>query len=230
MNKYLPLFILLFAFHTFGQIKKPVKPAVSVSESEAITKDGKKVILKSDGTWQNAPINTTKTNETSCQLMLKDSPNIRGLKLGMFNTKVRDVVGDDFMLFQKEEPNGVKTTTLYDTSLKDKSDFNGVARLILSFYEWQIHKIDIKYDESAVNLKNEELKAKLIETFNLPSDNWENSNPSIFESIITYSGQELTCKDFKVEVIRGNEILLTNLLTTKNIEENEKKKRDTFKP
>jgi len=53
------IFIFVLSFVVFGQTKKPVQkatpaptPKIPIIEIDATTKDGKAVILRSDGTWQ----------------------------------------------------------------------------------------------------------------------------------------------------------------------------------
>lgn len=69
------LLILLLGFSTFGQTAKPLpkktplpKTTKPIIETEAKTKDGKSVILKSDGTWFyniETPLNQDKENNVS---------------------------------------------------------------------------------------------------------------------------------------------------------------------
>jgi len=65
------LIILLSSFSTFGQKKAVTKPQVPVSETEATTKEGKKVILKSDGTWVFATTESKLIETTSIYIDTK---------------------------------------------------------------------------------------------------------------------------------------------------------------
>ncbi|MCD9188287.1 MAG: hypothetical protein LUM44_17860 [Pyrinomonadaceae bacterium] len=145
---------------------------------------------------------------------------------------MRDIFGKGFLPFETKEPNGIESVTLYDSFFQDLSAFDGVSRLTLKFYQWNLHQIEIKYAESAAQFTNEQLKTKVIEAFNLPPAKWEGSSFyfDTINEILTNTGQELACKDFSVEVVYGNQVRLTNFVTRKMIEENEQKKRENFKP
>lgn len=232
---FLILFANLFVISIYGQVKPtptPVKTQKSTTKTKqeittqkAVTESGKVVILKSNGTWEFAPVQVTEQPKIKpCELTLKDAPVIKGLKLGMTRDEVQKAFGVEqtdkrspFYYFgAKILPNGVAHYRFYNFTLKELDGFQDISVLELDFFYSEVHSLTVEYSKESANFTNEQFRLKISESFNLPVDGWSNSS--------------LKCAEFEVEVSSGNILILTNLLTSEKIKESEKKKRETFKP
>lgn len=223
--------IFISSFMCFGQRIKPSSkptPEQKLTIIDATTKDGKPVILKSDGTWEfSKEQSTEKTNIAQCDLTLKDAPDLRGLKLGMSKKEVQAVFGvsneDETSPFYFTNPeirfNGVRSYKFYSNTLKKLTGFYNIDNLTLEFFDGELHFIEAEYFRSYANFSAEQFKLKISETYQLPN---------------SWAGNKLKCKEFEIDIkesyVTGNEISFYNLLTSEKIKIEEQKKQDKFKP
>lgn len=221
-------------------ISKPVPPKVQeITTQKATTEGGKSVILKSNGTWEFAPAEIPEQPKVKpCDLTLKDAPVIRGLRLGITRDDVQKAFGvgsnDERSPFYYKgadiKSNGILHYEFYDSTLKALTGFSGITVLELDFFDGEVHRITVKYTESTANFTAEQFRLKIIENFNLPAEGWVDSSFYYGNGVSFPTGKKLNCSEFEIELIYGSTLRLTNILTTKKIEESEKNKRDRFKP
>lgn len=233
--KFFVLIIVFFSLSVFGQLKpktdtkKIEKKNDTVTTQKARTENGKSVILKSDGTWEYE-----QPKEVRCDLRLNNAPKIRSLRLGMTKDEVLNVFDDIYdnksPFFERRSPflyarpdilrNGVVSYVFYNTY--------GFDALQMDFFNSDLHQFVVKYSEATVNFTNEQFRLKIIESFNLPDSDWEDSYTTYFFS--RGLGKKIECAEFEIEVAGGNILAMTNLITSKKIEESEQRKREVFKP
>ncbi|HEV7642304.1 MAG TPA: hypothetical protein VGO50_00055 [Pyrinomonadaceae bacterium] len=211
-----------------------VKPQAveKITTERATTESGKGVILKSNGTWgyvpesqQSVPPQPQPRN-IECNLTLAQAPDIRGLRLGMTRAEVQNAFGlqresdSPFYTFGPTIlPTEIYQYRFYSSTLEKLPKFNNVDKLNLEFFGGYVHLLGIKYSPSAAHFNLEEFKSKLSESFNLPIEAWSNDS--------------MQCRDFKISVSPGefgDYLELTNLITSEEIKQSEKRKRDAFKP
>ena len=154
----------------------------------------------------------------TCDLTLKDSPEIRGLKLGMTKKEVEKVfpsidikpvmnIFKESDLSKLEGFENLKTLDIFfNTSFSDKVEPK-ITNLLF------VYKNDIEWN--SIN----EFAQNLSDNLNLPFEFWK----------FSYDKADMNCKDFRVE-IRENFILLKSLIIENKIKEYNEKKKKEFKP
>jgi hypothetical protein len=248
--------LLSFSIATFfilsaqAQIKKPpvkpqklaVKPVSKSKEiitQKAVTSDGKSVILKSDGTWEFAPLeNPQKIEPKPCNLTLNNSPVIRNLKLGMTKDEIQQAFGVSannerspfYFISPLQKSTGVLQYTFYNSTLEKLVGFRGISGLELELFEDNLHSLKITYSDSTASFSEKDFKNKIIESFNLPVDGWSGKDYYLGEAVSFPTAEGLQCAEFEIKISSGNTLTLTNLITSQKIKNNEENKRNVFKP
>jgi hypothetical protein len=235
------LLTLFFIISLSAQIKPsktsvkpdPQKPK-EITFQKVITPDGKTVILKSNGTWEFAPVEASeKPKAKPCDLTLKDAPVIRGFKLGMTKEEAEKVFGvpantkENPFYFANPLPlpNGIIGYAFEGFTLSSNlRAFWDVRYLSLDFFDRELYSVTIKYSSSAASFTSEQFKIKISESFNLPIDAW------VKQTAGERSYEILTCKEFQLMITQDNYLTATNFLISEKIKESEKYKRDVFKP
>jgi len=173
-----------------------------------------------------------------CDLTLKDSPAIRGLRLAMTKKEINDrfaEYGKGFqhpLACQRRIIEDGREFYSCDNSFNDYNDylirkpvlgFTGIDEIELSFFQDALHSIRVKYSSTQAQFSEEQFKSKIVETLNLPSLGWTSG----------YRKNTLRCAEFEVSLsseYMGSVLESTNLLTAQRIAESEELKRKNFKP
>ncbi len=172
MKKLIPLFILILALGVSAQVKKAVKPTPKppIIEIEATTKDGKAVILSSDGTWrynENSSIQPTSSKTSSSSSVL----NIEAA-LVFQSGDVKPIARTDFYLLPDNVENIIGTTDLLDLFKQDadKGGYSTTLRqtntrsLIGAIYKYQT--LYPTYSAAATDALLKSVKYKTTSDFN----------------------------------------------------------------
>ena len=137
-----------------------------------------------------------------CNLTLKDSPTIRGIKLGMTKQQFAQRIG------RSSVGNFV---FLYKNDLERLEDFENVAELNALFNSQNIlDSFVVKYDEEAVRWADaKEFARNLSNNFKLPLAAWNYFSTENREAV-------LNCKDFYMSIYSPvNQILIKSLIPEK---------------
>lgn len=159
--------------------------------------------------------------QNTCDLSLKDSLSIRGLRVGMTENEVAKVFGveklSDIHRFVSgmELSKDIITWSYVPQSLTAHKDFDGVRWLSLSFFGDKLYEIKVSYQPDSVKFTDQEYKERFSDILKVPVTSWSKNN--------------LICKEFQISVLLG-ETTVKNLLLQKDIDEKNKKDRDSFRP
>ncbi|MDQ3747958.1 MAG: hypothetical protein M3367_02920 [Acidobacteriota bacterium] len=171
------------------------------------------------------------TTKKSCELVLKDAPVLRGLKLGMSEREVLSFFGveriGELVIFttDRQVDYGYETITVSKEVFKKREEFRKVDKLKISLFNKKLFQIDIRYLQDEVRFENpKQFAENLSSNFTLPLQAWNYSEND------TFSGN-LLCKEFELKISPVfNEIILTDLITKNSIANQEEQKRKKFKP
>lgn len=144
-----------------------------------------------------------------------ESPEIRGLKLGMNRAALLKMFSGAREIQRNQNSFVVKPNNL--------KGFESVVSVGADFAGEKLFKLQITYEKSAANWTDARQFAKnLSENLNLPANLWE----------FQLEGYGiLTCRDFTIEVYSDiNKIILNDLILEKKMKEDEEIKRKSFKP
>ncbi|MEO8649170.1 MAG: LysM domain-containing protein [Acidobacteriota bacterium] len=154
---------------------------------------------------------------TVCRKSLPESPELRGLKLGMSKS---DLVA----LLRPEVRNSFESLqSAPDYYFIDRSRFDGMRRLNVEFFAGKVSLLTIQYGPGVEWDSDEEFVGVVSEKFGLPANGWERDSTSYV----------MNCGDFQIEAKR-NEINLVDLTATKSKSESDRiateQKKKAFKP
>lgn len=181
-------------------------------------------------TKKNAPktTSTIANKVTKCDLLLKDAPVLRGLRLGMTEEELInffEVSDKKDLVYSYKRDSAVIDNYIEVSSIvfKKRKDYEDVYKLQLFFFDKKIYRIWFSYSTNSVSFDNAQQFAKRIsETFDLPFTAWEYRDKI---------NGELPCKEFQIGIrSSSNELILVDKMAEQMIEDREEQKRNIFKP
>jgi hypothetical protein len=154
-----------------------------------------------------------------CELTLQDSPQIRGLKLGMPRTEADGIIpGDRVRIINSSD------IISYPQFSKARG-FETVYQISAEFLENRLSLLEIVYDTEDVKWKSaKEFAAALSTNFNIPSRFWKYNarNQSV---------AEMQCREFSIKIDSStNELSLQKMDAPQKTAQGEKSEKSTFKP
>jgi len=149
-----------------------------------------------------------------CGLGIADSPEIRGLKLGMPEVDFKRRLGG------RPDP----IVTRYD--LGKLGGFEGIQTIGFELYKERVMRLDVTYDDSINWTGSAEFAQALSGPLRLPANSWRFPGPDI---------ADLDCKEFTVAIdAKMRRVRLFDKTTVAAMKEDEKlkqaEKKKAFKP
>jgi hypothetical protein len=197
------------------------------------------------------------TQPPTCQLTLKDAPELRGLRLDMSIEEAKKAIAfniwKEIEFDRKYDELGVKNFFIY--APKDVPNLEGIESVFMHFYNEKLFNFSFSYSEKFPGTIDE-FTDNLSGKINLPKL-WADTDPfknltssetmSVNGQSVTVSRNEptiwdvrtLTCSEFNVNVTRYRSsqslgLSMRNLLVSKELErlskERIEKKQKEFKP
>jgi hypothetical protein len=166
-----------------------------------------------------APKTKAYIDAKSCDLTLKDSPQIRGLKLGMPRDEADAIIPSD----------RVKVINSSDIiaypQYSNARGFETVYQISAEFLENRLSALEIVYDEEDVKWKNaKQFADALSANFNIPTRFWKYNarNASV---------AEMQCREFSIKIdSAANELSLEKINAPQKTAQGEGNPKTTFKP
>lgn len=167
-----------------------------------------------------------KSAPTPCPLTVKDSPTVRGLRLGQSYDQLREVLPPRFDLSDEPNEYGVTRVVLTYLSVASGKQLEGIDLISLTYFDNLLVDIKIDYQRSVEWQSNLHFVSAVVEQLKLPRNGWEEKDPSY-----------LVCQDFGIEISGARYAPRFRLLDRrfpyallKRREEVEARKRAAFKP
>ena len=124
-----------------------------------------------------------------CPLTIKDSPTIRGLRLGQSYNSLREVFPPSYDFLNKPNEYGVNQVLLTEASVASREQLEGIDLISLTYFDNLLVDIRINYRRSVEWQSNLHFVSAIVEQLKLPRDGWQERDPSY-----------LVCQDFGVEI------------------------------
>lgn len=148
---------------------------------------------------------TPPSTPANCELALKDSPVIRGLRLGMSRAEANRIIPQERVLVL-DSP-----TIIAYPQFTNAAGFENVYQIIARFADEALSGFTIEYDADAKKWKSgKEFAKDLSDNFNLPYKYWKFNARNAAAS-------EMQCRDFTINLDSS-----TNELTLKSISDYKK--------
>jgi hypothetical protein len=149
-----------------------------------------------------------------CELTIAQSPEVRGLKLGMAEADLKKKLGGN--------PDPI--VTRYD--LNKLSGFDSVQSIGWELYRTRLMRLDVTYDDSIIWNSGAEFAEALSGPLSLPQSSWRFAGPF---------NADLDCKEFTVSIdSKMRRVRLFDKTTQAAMKEDEKQKqadkKKAFKP
>lgn len=226
MIKSLSLIVVIVFFTSiaFGQVRQTVKAVAGDTVEKLAKRNGADPaeVAKKNGLLPNSLLPAGREilisgewDDERCNLLLKDAPTVRGLKLGMSRESASKILGP------------IKSGFFFadTTQLARVPGFDHIRSLTLLFTaDDRLFTAEINYDFSVRWTSAEEFVVNAAGKLSLPTDGW------------TYeSSAKLQCEEFTVELLPYMNVLrMQDDVELRKLEnhkkESEAKKKSEFKP
>jgi hypothetical protein len=209
------------------EVQKPVakeikKPAVKETQ-KPVAKEVKKPVVKETPkpvakvTPTPKPVAKSTPTPASCDLALRDSPMIRGLKLGMSRNDADRIIPD-------ERVRVLDSPTIIAYPKYGDTGFENVYSITAQFYDDALSELIIEYDPDAKKWKNaREFAQNLSANLNLPFKFWKFGKNA--------ASSEMQCRDFRITLdSASNEVTLQSVNARQKTAQETGNRKEIFKP